>query len=273
MHSPVSVIIPCYRCADTIERAVDSVVRQTLPPKEILLVEDCSGDDGRTLAALERISDKYRNGIGIKVLPLERNSGPGGARNAGWTKAEQPFIAFLDADDSWHPKKLEVQYRWMESHPSADVTGHQSRQLGPSEAPPSAPDHVQANRIACHKFLVVNLLPTRSVMLRKESIAYRFDPLKRHSEDYYLWLKIILNGHEAWRLELPLTYSYKADFGEGGLSGDLWQMEKGELDTYKRIYQEGLISFLTFIGVTSVSLMKYLRRVALNFQRRKQHSP
>ncbi len=49
---PVSVVIPCYRCADTIERAMESVMAQTVAPTEVRLVEDGSGDDGRTLAML-----------------------------------------------------------------------------------------------------------------------------------------------------------------------------------------------------------------------------
>ncbi|MHB1099234.1 MAG: glycosyltransferase family 2 protein, partial [Burkholderiales bacterium] len=107
---PVSVIIPCYRCAETIARAVDSVLKQTLPPEEILLVEDCSGDDGNTLAVLHSLQ---QNNPFIRVIPLAKNGGPAAARNAGWDAAKQPYIAFLDADDAWHPKKLEIQYSWM----------------------------------------------------------------------------------------------------------------------------------------------------------------
>jgi len=104
MQAPVSVIIPCYRCADTIGRAVESMIWQTLPPKEILLVEDYSQDEGKTLASLYDLQRKFQDKITIKVIPLLKNGGPGGARNTGWDEAQQPYLAFLDADDSWHPR-------------------------------------------------------------------------------------------------------------------------------------------------------------------------
>jgi len=97
----------------------------------------------------------------------------------------------------------------------------------------------------------------------RRTIPYRFDPTKRYSEDYLLWLKIVLSGHQAWRLELPLACTYKADFGSSGLTSHLWRMEKGELDTYFGLYQSGMISFLATAGLTLLSLTKYLRRFLL----------
>jgi glycosyltransferase involved in cell wall biosynthesis len=263
-QAPVSVIIPCYRCTETIGRAVVSIIQQTLPPKEVLLVEDCSGDEGQTLNLLYQLQQTYQGKVGlIRVIPLEKNRGPAGARNVGWNLAQQPLIAFLDADDAWDPKKIEIQYKWMESHPEVALTGHSSVWIRPGESAPNLPNQTQARPISRRQLLLSNRLLTRSVMLRSE-ITYRFEPAKRYAEDYLLWLKIVLGGHAAWRLELPLAYSYKAHFGGGGLSGDLWKMEKGELDAYKRVYQEGIISLTTFVGVVLVSLVKYFRRLLLS---------
>src|SRR5688572_15186507 len=102
--APVSVVVPCYRCAATIGDAIASIVDQTARPAEVLLVEDCSGDD--TLEALHRIAAAYEPGW-IKVIAMPANGGPSRARNTGWQQAEQPYIAFLDADDTWAPRKLE----------------------------------------------------------------------------------------------------------------------------------------------------------------------
>ena len=95
MRCPVSVIIPCYRCADTIERAVESVALQTSPPQEIFLVEDCSDDTGKTLQTLQRLKQIYQDKFEINIIVLKTNNGPGGARNAGWSEATQPYLAFL----------------------------------------------------------------------------------------------------------------------------------------------------------------------------------
>ena len=104
----ISVIIPCYRCSDTIERAVASVVAQTLQPAEVILVDDCSGDG--TLATLNKIQAHYPQGW-VQVIECSVNGGAGTARNAGWAAATQTYLAFLDADDIWLPEKLKSQLK------------------------------------------------------------------------------------------------------------------------------------------------------------------
>ncbi|OIQ89298.1 putative teichuronic acid biosynthesis glycosyltransferase TuaG [mine drainage metagenome] len=255
--TPVSVIIPCYRCADTIRRAVDSVLAQTLPAYEIILVDDCS-NDGKTLDVLEQLRRRYPD-ENIRVLGLEKNSGPGSARNAGWDAATQPYLAFLDADDSWHPEKLEIQYQWMAAHPDVVLTGHPSVILADGMTLPKLPDDVVAKRVRINGLLISNLFPTRSVMLKRE-VSYRFIPGKRYAEDYLLWLTIVLSGRAAWVLEIPMAYSFKEAFGDGGLTGNLWKSEQGELDTYKRLFLARKISFFALILCSSFSLLKYVRR-------------
>src|SRR5438309_8195778 len=110
--APVSVIIPCYRCAATIERAMLSVAEQSVRPAEAILIDDASGDN--TFAVMEKIRNKYGDWIRIVALPM--NQGAAAARNAGWHAATQPYIAFLDADDAWHPRKIEIQYGYMQQH-------------------------------------------------------------------------------------------------------------------------------------------------------------
>lgn len=267
MRSAVSVIIPCYRCAETIDRAVASVVMQTWPPQEILLVEDCSDDEGKTIAALLSLQQIYTNQAAIKIIRLNANSGPGGARNAGWQEATQPYLAFLDADDSWHARKLEIQYQWMAAHPHVNMSGHRSMRLGAGKLAPLVQEPVIGRAIGRRALLLANRFPARSVMLRRDG-AYRFDPAKRYAEDYLLWLQIVLHGGAAVLLEVTLAYSYKADFGEKGLSGNSWKMEQGELDSYARICQEKLISRTVYLACVSYSLLKYLRRLLLlGFQR------
>jgi len=124
MYVPVSVVIPCYCCEDTIERAVVSVMSQTALPGEVILVDDASPDHGRTLSKLQELQERFRDKTHIEIIALKNNSGPSVARNAGWGTATQPYIAFLDADDAWHTQKLEIQYEWMKEHPEIALTGH-----------------------------------------------------------------------------------------------------------------------------------------------------
>jgi hypothetical protein len=147
------------------------------------------------------------------------------------------------------------------------MTGHRTVCIFAGESLPAIDDVLVAIPVRRRALLARNRFPTRSVMLRRE-LTERFDPVKRYSEDYLLWLNIVLGGHSAWFIELPMAYSYKADFGAEGLTGNLWKMEKGEIDTYQRIRREGLISWMAFLSLTLLSLLKFLRRVALSRMQR-----
>lgn len=260
---PVSVVIPCYNCAATIRRAVDSVAGQTLLPAEVILVDDASGDATREV--LSELQHAHRAGW-IKVVALNENGGAARARNAGWDAASHDYIAFLDADDSWHPEKISVQYRWMERNPAAGLTGHDSTVLvegSHGQAVPEAAPVASPERLSSGMFLLSNRFSTPTVML-KRSLMQRFDPSKRRGEDYLLWLEIILDGIEVFRFPQRLAYIHKARYGAGGLSGNLWLMQQGEIDAFQKLYQHRKIGALAYALATQFSWMKYVRRVLLS---------
>ena len=257
----VSVIIPCYRCCETIERAVASVAAQTHKPAELILIDDCSGDG--TLVMLNELKTQYQKAW-IKVIACPVNGGAATARNVGWAAATQHYIAFLDSDDSWHPQKVELQYGWMMKNPEVTLTGHAYREVA-TEA--SAERQVQPFRdlpvfyeVNKNQLLLSNLFPTRSVMLRR-NIPQRFPDGKRHSEDYQLWLEICCAGMACFRTDMPLAFSFKSDFGDAGLSAALWKMEKGELNSYYSIYRNRGITWPQLIALCGWSLLKYFKRV------------
>lgn len=257
---PVTVVIPCWRCRDTITRAVESVAAQTRLPREVILVDDASGDGTPTM--LHALAARYAPGW-IRVIEQTENGGPGVARNVGWEAASSPYIAFLDADDAWHPRKLEIQTAWMEAHPEAALTGTRTAVRGMLDNLPPLTDSFDVKSVTFHRLLFVSMLPTRSVMIRA-SVANRFVPGKRYSEDYLLWLSILAEGQRAFLLDLPLAYSFKADFGEAGLSSHLWRMHCEVLDTYRRLQRAGHLSGALRLILTIYSLLKFSRRVALS---------
>ena len=269
----VSVVIPCYRCADTIVRAVASVAAQTLRPAEIILVEDCSSDE--TLEILNKLQSEYPSGW-IKVIPLSFNVGAGEARNAGWDAARGSYIAFLDADDSWHTQKIAIQYGWMSAHPDVALTGHECQELEAGakrdiDNMHSAADVDGGFEAVSHvELLVSNRFPTRSVMLKRE-LPYRFVPGKRYSEDYLLWAMICLDGHSCYQSSLPLAFLFKASYGGGGLSAQRWRMQQGELDTYRQLYRSDRIGLIVFMLAYFFSWVKYGRRI-LTVKLRKDRS-
>ncbi|SDN32321.1 Glycosyltransferase involved in cell wall bisynthesis [Paenibacillus sp. yr247] len=258
---PVSVIIPCYKSADTVRRAVDSVWMQSVRPTEVILVEDCSPDDNKTLEILLQLESEHPQGW-IKVIPLTQNGGPGHARNSGWDQATQTYVAFLDADDAWHHRKLEVQYGWMESHPEVAISAHNFKQLEANEQFIHEIDinNMKVKKVEASLLLRHNVFPTRAVML-KSDLTIRFDDTKRYSEDYLLWLQIIINKNEGWMLEECLAYTYKEDYGSSGLSSNLWLMEKGELENYDFLFKNGYISNYKLYLIKTLSIAKYIWRL------------
>lgn len=259
----ISVIIPCYNCEQTIRRAVKSVYDQTMRPAEVILIDDASRDG--TWKRLSALQEQYGSSW-LKLISLKINSGPSGARNAGWDVASQPYIAFLDADDSWHPQKVEIQYNWMINHPEIDMTTHLCNWVKGDTPDYNLPTNWKAKGISRNKLLLRNCISTRAVMLKRD-IPFRFDREKRYSEDYLLWLTILLKGYSIWNLELPLAYFYKAPYGQGGLSGHLKEMERGELDTYMQLYKMKLIGFSGLQILKFWSFFKFLKRLLLIYLR------
>jgi teichuronic acid biosynthesis glycosyltransferase TuaG len=265
--APVSVIIPCYKVGLFLERAVDSVLNQTIPPCEVILVDDASPDAGKTresIQILERRINESHVGISAFSIFLEKNCGPGGARNAGWERAKQPWIAFLDADDAWHSNKIALQYECVGAHKKIDLIAHESAYIGKKFDPKSDSKIIygciKIKNISLEMMLISNLLPTRSVMLRRE-IPFRFPESNRLSEDYSLWLEIISAGYDALKMDCILAYTFRPEHSNGGYSGQLWVQERRELATLYRFYKEGNINLVMLFLVTSWSLLKFIRRL------------
>lgn len=108
----VSVVIPAHDAADFLLEAVDSVLGQTLVPKELIVVDDGSVDATPEIAVAR---------AGVRCIRLPRNLGQAAALNRGITESSGAFLAFLDADDVWLPRKLEQQRAAFEIDPALDA--------------------------------------------------------------------------------------------------------------------------------------------------------
>lgn len=262
--APVSVVIPCYRCVETIARAVGSVAAQTRRPAELFLVDDASGD-----GTLERLRGLAReHGDWIMVIAQPENRGAADARNAGWAAATQPYLAFLDADDAWHPRKIEIQYGYMKAHPEAAICAHRHAVLDRPEVPDPPVDDVSVERVSRASLLRSNNFFAPTMMMLKRELPQRFRSGRRHVDDHLLWMQIVCAGHDLVRLSPRLAYTYKRPFGESGLSGQLWAMQKSELANYWILRRERAIGLPAALALSAWSLAKFIRRLALVALRR-----
>src|SRR5262245_50863701 len=104
----VTVVIPCFNCELYLEEAIESALAQTYPKLRIVVIDDGSNDGSPQI--LHRFSDR------IRVIRQE-NRGLAAARNRGIDETNGAYLAFLDADDRWHPRKVATQVSYLQDHP------------------------------------------------------------------------------------------------------------------------------------------------------------
>ena len=212
--SLISVIIPTYNCAEYIAEAIDSVLNQTFTDFEIIVVDDGSTDE--TAAIMKRYGDKVR-------YIRQKNNGPAVARNLGINTARGEFIAFLDADDIWHPEKLEIQHHYLEEHTECALVYANCSTFTETGLKTAAYDGTHRKVYSGNIFDRLyrrNFIACISVMLRKECLETtglfpeHFD--KATSEDWHLWLRIAYH-FPIGCIDQPLAkYRWK----ESSLTGD-----------------------------------------------------
>lgn len=110
MDELVSIIMPSYNTANYIAASIQSVLDQTYPNWELIIVDDCSTDDTDAVVA------PFLTDARIRYLKNEQNSGAAISRNRALREAKGRWVAFLDSDDLWYPTKLEAQLKFMQSH-------------------------------------------------------------------------------------------------------------------------------------------------------------
>ena len=243
-RSPISVIMPCRNAKATISRALRSVAEQTAVPEEVVVADDVSTDD--TWYFLDECRAAAWPFV-LKVVRMEFHSGPGVARNAAWREVSprSRYVAFLDADDIWLPRKIETQLRWMESHPAYGWSAHGCRIFeGPTRAEKAAtrPDSsLGFAPLSRHCMLIRNPVATPSVMARCP-VPSRFRSDWDRCEDLMLWLDWLDAGFAGALLDEPLAMLGRPAKASGGLTGDLRRMFAGELRIFDTLVAEHRMS-------------------------------
>ena len=199
MTPEVSVIIPAYNRRAMLLEAIDSVLAQSTPAFELIVIDDGSTDG--TAEHLPRLAKTIR----IKIGRIDHR-GPAAARNRGVAIARAPLVAFLDSDDLWSPTKLERQLAFMRDNPGCAIsqTGELWIRNG-QRVNPGRRHRKRAGDIFIDS-LRTCLVGMSSVMMRADLFRSSggFDEQMTAAEDYDLWLRILID-HEAGLLDEALV--------------------------------------------------------------------
>jgi glycosyltransferase involved in cell wall biosynthesis len=217
----VSVVIPTYNRDHTLRRAIDSVLNQTYMNFEVLVVDDGSIDN--THEVLHLYGDKIR-------WWSQKNDGPSSARNSGIREAKGEYVAFLDSDDAWAPRKLEKQIQALLRCPNNVVCclcntqfkGQNYKLKTAFEISKISPKHEESIWIN-----VTEVLITRFVLFNQAAVVRRdvlnenmiFDEKLRIMEDYDFALRLSKIGPWAlineplvnWYPDTPVSLSHSVD--------------------------------------------------------------
>jgi hypothetical protein len=214
----VTIVIPLYNKSDYIQRALQSVLQQTYPHWQAIVVDDGSTDDGA-----ERV--RQCQDARIQLIQQE-NSGPGAARNRGLAASKTPLIAFLDADDEWLPAFIERGVTTLAEHPDCAmwVSGQRRGKAGtPWAAIVKTPGTWQLTAELPTDQLKpsLDILHSGAIVARRQPLAdlggFYDAPGCTYGEDIYLWLQVIL-AHPIYRTPEPLAW-YHLEASEIGV----WQ--------------------------------------------------
>ncbi|MDA8752972.1 glycosyltransferase family 2 protein [Candidatus Marinimicrobia bacterium] len=179
----ISVVIPSFNRKNTLSRSIDSVLKQTYKPSEIILVDDGSTDGTRGF-----ILSSYPN---IKYF-FQPKKGVSSARNKGILESSSEWIAFLDSDDEWMPQKLEKQKKQLEKHSGIFISHTNEIWIRNGVRVNQMKKHQKYGGYIFDKCLDICRMSPSSVLIHKRVISDIgvFDETLQVCEDYDLWLRI-----------------------------------------------------------------------------------
>ncbi|WP_045499812.1 glycosyltransferase family 2 protein [Vibrio hyugaensis] len=182
MNMCVSVIMPAYNSDMFIHRSIESILNQTYTDLELIIINDKSIDD--TMNVVKSFTDER-----IKVISNQVNLGVALTRNEGLKVAKGRFIAFLDSDDIWNPRKLELQVKALLDdqnaaccHTAYERINEHDEKIG----------HVRAVEKVDHKLLLRgNFIGNLTGVIDTNKIPFKVEQVNVKHEDYLMWLNIL----------------------------------------------------------------------------------
>ena len=228
----VSVVVPTFDRASVLSRALDSVIEQTRLPAEVIVV-----DDGSTDATAELVESRFP---GVRLLRQE-NRGVSAARNRGIEASRGEWIALLDSDDEWRPRKLERQLSALEAQPDLrichtdEIWIRKGRRVNPRQI------HAKhGGWIFEHCRPLCAMSPSSIVIHRSifEAVGM-FNEALPACEDYDLWLRIC-SRYPVLYVDEPLVVKYGGH--EDQLSSRIWGLDRFRIQALEKVLCDGSLA-------------------------------
>lgn len=243
----VSVIMAAYNAEKTIEQSINSVLNQTYPAVELLVVDDYSQD--RTVKLVENIMARDNR---VRLIYNKENSGVSYTRKHGLEEAKGAWIAILDSDDIWAPEKLEKQII-LQKKMNADLLFTGSAFMDSDGQPIDWYLHAPSE-VTYRHLLKQNVLSNSSSLARKELYEKYYAVGDGMHEDFAVWLGILKEGKKAYGVDEPLL-TYR--IAKSSKSGNKIKAAKMNWNTYRYIGLNPLSAFYYECWYVVKGLMKY----------------
>lgn len=243
----ISIIMAVYNAEKTIEYAIDSVLNQTYPNFELLVINDCSTD-----GTAELVSSIMAKDCRVRLISNEKNSGVSCTRKNGLNEAKGAWIAILDSDDAWAPEKLEKQIA-LQKKMNADLLFTGSAFM---DSDGHAIDwYLHApERVTYRQLLKQNVLSNSSALVRKELYAKYYAIGDKMHEDFAIWLGILKEGREAYGVDEPLLI-YR--IAKSSKSGNKIKAARMNWNTYRYVGLNPFSAFYYECWYVIKGLLKY----------------
>jgi len=231
MFSQVSVIIPTHDRLRMLQDAIDSVLAQTYRDFEIIVVDDGSQD-----GTAEKIPARY--GSAVRVLTQVRR-GVAAARNLGVKCSRGAYLAFLDSDDMWRPRKLEIQMGFMQTEAPSQICQTEEIWIRNGVRVNPKKRHRKPSGDIFRASLDLCLVSPSAALMTRELFerAGRFDESFPVCEDYDLWLRIALD-HPVPLIAEPLVIKRGGHADQ--LSRSTWGLDRFRVRAIKKLLDSGI---------------------------------
>lgn len=227
----ISVIIPTYNREHTLARALDSVLNQTLPAEEVVIVDDGSNDETRNLVGKDYPKCRYR---------YQANQGVSSARNLGIRESRGEWIALLDSDDAWLPDKLERQMAALQADPAKRLCHTEEIWIRNGVRVNAMKKHQKRGGPIFRHCLPLCVISPSSALIHRSLFqdVGLFDDLLPACEDYDLWLRVCAREPVLF-VEEPLTVKYGGHPDQ--LSRKHWGMDRFRVQALEKIITNGCL--------------------------------